>query len=207
MATLSKKNEATATATQGSAIPGERYEASVEEELIESEMKAWRIAVAHKDQGEMSTAEWKKVRQHDEEESMKQLEELSSRHPRTSFIKTMMGQVKHHFGKEAESAKYFEEALAHNRHEPLLTFKLAEARRLSGETKKAIEFYRETLELQSDFPEARLGLARCLLEDSSTSAEGREIISDVLKKDPDNKVALELESKSNDPSSHSKSNK
>ncbi|MBY0552325.1 MAG: tetratricopeptide repeat protein [Candidatus Obscuribacterales bacterium] len=178
----------------GAAVSGERFDSIAEQEITDGTLKAWRVAISHdKTRNEMSADEWTKAREQDEQVAMKQLESLAESHPKASFIKTMMGQVKHHFGKEAEAAKYYEEALAKNRHDPLLTFKLAEARRVSGEAKKAEEFYRETLELQPDFDDARIGLAKCLLRRDKASVEARTLIEEVLKNNPQNKDALDLQ--------------
>lgn len=189
------KSEGTSSGgTPGSQIPGERYDPSTEQTISDAELKAWRLAISHKNKGDMTGDEWAEARKNDERESMKQLEELAAQYPRASFIKTMMGQVKHHFGKEKESAQYFEEALAQNRHDPLMTFKCAEARRRTNEHEKAINFYRQTLELQPDFTDARLGLAQALLALDKSSTEAKSIIADVLTKEPDNKVAQSLQS-------------
>lgn len=177
----------------GSNVPGERFDPSAEQSLIDAEMVAWRVAIAHQKQGSMGDDEWKAVRKKDEAEAMKQLEALANEHPRTSFIKTMMGQVKHHFGKEKEAADYYEEALAQNRHDPLMTFKIAEARRASGNQRKAIDFYRETLDHKPDFTEAKLGLAHALLEHDKSDTEAQQIVAAVLQQDPSNTDALKLQ--------------
>lgn len=179
----------------GSSIPGERFDASTEQAIIDAEMKAWRLAIAHQKQGDLDESSWKKLRQADEAESMRQLEELSSRYPRTSFIKTMMGQVKQHFGKHKEAAAYYEEALAQNKHDHLMTFKLAEQRRIGGDNGKSIDLYRQALELQPDFTPAKIGLITALLEEDNKSTEARQLLADVLSKEPNNEAALKLQSR------------
>lgn len=186
--------ESSTGAAPGSNISGERFNMAEEQEVTDGTLKAWRLAIAHdKNKAEMSADEWKKTRDADKQTAMKQLEALAEAHPKASFINHMMGQVERHFGNHGEAAKHFEEAVAKNRREPLLTFKLAEERRANGETKKAEQYYRETLEMRTDFPEARIGLARCLLTSDKGSAEAKELLEQVLKSDPQNKDALDLQ--------------
>ena len=190
----STRSDSAPGATPGANISGERFNMAEEQEVTDGTLKAWRVAIAHdKNKAEMSAQEWKKTREADEKTAMKQLEDLAEAHPKASFINHMMGQVERHFGNYAEAAKHFEEAVAKNRREPLLTFKLAEARRATGETKKAEQYYRETLDMRPDFPEARIGLARCLLTSDKGSAEAKDLIEQVLKSDPQNKEALDLQ--------------
>lgn len=179
-----------ANANAGNAGPGEKFD-PVEDELISNEtLKAWRHALAHDDDKEkMSEDDWKTTRARDEEEAMVSLKALASGHPNSSYIKTMMGQVKQHFGKREEAAAYYEEALLQNRKDPVLMFKAAEMRRNNGNNKQALVYYNQVVKIQPDFPGAQVGMARCLLADAATADEGRKILKEVLAKNPDDKDA------------------
>lgn len=169
--------------------PGEKFD-PVEDELISKEtLKAWRHALAHDDPQGMVGDKYKEQRRKDEEEAMDMLKKLSEAHPGSSYIKTMMGQVKQHFGKKEEAANYYEEALLQNRRDPILIFKAAEMRRNSGNLPQAQIYYRQVLKLQPDFPGAQVGLARCLMANSGTAADGKKMIDEILAKDPEDKEA------------------
>lgn len=179
------------TASAANAGPGEKFD-PVEDEYISNEtLKAWRHALAHDDQQGMANADWKALRIKDEEEAMASLKKLAEAH-QSSYIKTMMGQVKQHFGKKEEAAEYYEEALLQNRKDPILIFKAAEMRRNSGNNKKALFYYRQVVKLQPDFPGAQLGIARCLIAEKDTHDEGVKIAEGILEKDPEDKDAKEL---------------
>lgn len=163
---------------------GEKYD-PVEDEIVSNEtLKAWRVALAHSERGTLSEAAWNEARKRDEEESMTMLKSLAQRFPKASFISTMMGQVKQHFGKKTEAAAYYEEATLQNRNDPILIFKAAEMRRKSGSTERALSYYKKVIELQPNFPGAKLGMARCLLSDKKTAEDGRKLITEILARDP-----------------------
>ena len=178
------------TANAMNAGPGEKFD-PVEDELISKEtLKAWRHALAHDTtQQTMDDAKYKELRQKDEQEAMDMLQTLSKAHPSSSYIKTMMGQVKQHFGKKEEAAAYYEEAMLQNRRDPILIFKLAETKRTSGKTAQALTYYMKVLQLQPDFPGAQVGVARCMMADSNTAADGRKMLDEILAKNPDDKDA------------------
>lgn len=178
--------------------PGEKFD-PVEDEFISKEtLKAWRKALSHDEQEGLSDSDWKAARAKDEEESMASLKQLAEGHPNSSYIKTMMGQVKQHFGKKEEAAAYYEEALLQNRKDPVLIFKAAEMRRSSGNLKQAMLYYNQVLKIQPDFPGAELGVAKCKLADASSAADGKKMLETILENHPDDekaKAALdELES-------------
>lgn len=177
-------------ADAGNAGPGEKFD-PVEDELISKEtLKAWRIAIAH-DELMSKPEEWQKVKVQDEEEAMKRLQSLAESHPNVSYIKTMMGQVKQHFGHKEEAAAFYEEAALQNRRDPILIFKAAELRRKAGKFKRAKSYYEQVLKLSPDFPGAKLGIARCLLAEKDTEKDGRKLLAEILAEEPENKEAKE----------------
>lgn len=171
------------------AVPGEKFNAEDDEIVSRETRTAWQHALAHDERGALPEAAWNKLRVQDEKESMEMLKSLEARFQSASFIKTMMGQVKQHFGKKEEAAAYYEEASLQNRLDPVLIFKAAEMRRKSGGTERALSYYKKVIEIQPDFPGARLGVARCLLADKKTAADGRKMLEDILAKEPQNKDA------------------
>lgn len=183
-------------ANASNAGPGEKFDPAVDELICKQSLKAWRLALSHDDfQG--SEKELAELKKKDEAESMTMLQDLSRRFPTQSFIKTMMGQVKQHFGKKEEAAALYEEASLLNRRDPILIFKAAEMRRGSGNMAKAKTYYEEVLLLQPDFPGAKVGLARCLMLEEGGADKARKILAEHSAKNPedaDAKAALkELE--------------
>lgn len=187
--TLKSDNSNSTTATL---IGGERYDPAVEEAVTNGSLKAWRTALKHDKKGEMSDKDWQKIRESDEKDSMSQLHALVDKYPNASYLKTMMGQVKQHFGKKEEAARYYEEAMMQNRRDPLLIFKLAETKKALGQTEQAITYYRNVIKIQPDFLPARLGLAACLSKDKTGQQESKNILEDLVRKDPQNSEAKEL---------------
>lgn len=173
---------------------GEKYDPVREEEITKLSLKAWRISYAEDEQGKRKAAEWLKAKAKAEADAMQILEDLARKYPSSSYIKTMMGQVMQHHGKKLEAAKYYEEAMAKNRRDPILLLKVAEARRTAGDTKKAVEYYRETLKMQPNFSSAKLGLARALLAEDPKSSEGRQIIDDALVNYPQDPELIKIKS-------------
>ncbi len=158
---------------------GEKFDAAEDEIISKETLKAWRHALAHDDKQQMSESDWQELRKKDEAEAMEMLNILAKAHPNSSYIKTMMGQVKQHFGKKDEAAEFYEEALLQNRQNPILLFKAAEMRRKSGNYQKAREYYERVLKMQADFPGARLGLAQCLLREQASGDKGRKLLEDM----------------------------
>lgn len=181
-------------ADASNAGPGEKFD-PVEDELICKEtLKAWRVAIAHDDK-EGEESEWLEQRKQDEEKAMDALEKLALAHPNSSYIKTMMGQVKQHFGKKSEAAAYYEESSLQNRRDPVLIFKAAEMRRKNGELKRARTYYERVLGLSANFSEAKLGLAHCLLgapENKQDKLKAKKLLDEVLAADPENTEAKEM---------------
>lgn len=170
-------------------IHGERFDLN-EDELVSNEsLRAWRIALAHSERGNMPEDEWKKQRIADEEESMKILLDLEKNHPKASYVLTMMAQVKHHFRKEDEAAEYYERAMLQNRADPILMLKLANTRMATGKIPKAIKYYRESLKADPGFTDAQIGLGKALLKQDPKDEEGRKLLEEVLEKNPNNEAA------------------
>ncbi|MBX9687479.1 MAG: tetratricopeptide repeat protein [Candidatus Obscuribacterales bacterium] len=176
-------------ANASNAGAGEKFDPAVDEIISKETLIAWRHALAHDQVPPMDKNELAELRRKDEDESMQMLQNLAKRYPSASFVKTMMGQVKQHFGKKEEAAAFYEEASLQNRHDPILLFKAAEMRRKGGNNERALSYYKELLLLQNDFPGAKLGMARCLLADKKTAAEGMKIIDELLAADPLDKEA------------------
>lgn len=185
----------TATNTAQADVPaqiGERFDPAQEESVSNESLKAWRIALRHRQKGSLSDAEWKKLRTEDEKTSMAMLKDLHERYPKNSTVHLMMGQVAHEFGNEAAAVEFYEEAIAKNRGSSLYVFKLAEAARTAGDTRKAIKNYRQLLVSQPDFAAGQIGLAKSLLKDDPKSVEARELIQRVLDREANNADALEV---------------
>ncbi|MBX9724483.1 MAG: tetratricopeptide repeat protein [Candidatus Obscuribacterales bacterium] len=176
---------------------GEKFDAVTDEIISRETLKAWRVALRHDKEKDLPEAEIQKLKVGDEEESMQSLKKLEATYPTASFIKTMMGQVKQHFGKKKEAADYFEEASLLNRRDPVALFKAAEMRRENGQTEKALDFYKQIVRIQDDFPGAKVGMARCLLADKATEDEGRKMLESIVAQHPedaDAKAALDASS-------------
>lgn len=178
-------------ATAANAGPGEKFDAATDEIISKETLKAWRHAIAHDDPTGMPEAAYKELRQRDEAESMDMLNKLAERFSTSSYIKVMMGQVKQHFGKKEEAAALYEEASLQNRRDPILIFKAAEMRRKSGNNDRALGYYKQVLKLDPEFPGAKAGMARCLMQNKESREEGQKIIDELLAKDPEDKYAKE----------------
>lgn len=185
-------NTTPSSSLSNSTIDGERYDPASDEIVSKGSLKAWRIALQHDKQGTLGAKEWDAAKIADEKEAMRQLHELENQYPNASFLKTMMGQVEQHFGKKEEAAHYYEEAIAKNRHNPLLMFKLAESKRASGKFEQAAKYYRDVIKIQPDFWDARLKLAECLSTDPKTKTEALDILQDLVERSPENKEAKAL---------------
>lgn len=137
-------------------------------------------------------AAWRKCLHGDQPGAMKDLNELDRKYPKTTTIQFMMGQVLDHSGKKHEAVKYYQRALSNSEPNSMYLFKLAEARRASGDIKGAIVEYKRLLELLPNFVPAKLGLARSLQQLDPESPQAIKQIQEALKLEPQNKEALEL---------------
>lgn len=185
-------NSATDTATTF----GERYDPNAEMDISTNSLKAWRTAVSHSKQGTMPDAEWKTKRAADEKSAMDQLKELQDRHPNSSTVRFMMGQVKEHFGKHDEAVKEFRASMENNTNNGMYLFKLAEAESKAGNHDEAIKQYRKLIQHNANFAPAELGLARSLLKKDPKNAEAVELLKKIVAAEPDNKEAKALLSSS-----------
>ena len=125
---------------------------------------------------------------------MKILSTLARDYPKASYVKTMMGQVKQHFGKKDEAAEYYEQAMLENRSNPILLLKLANARRAGGKLDRAIKYYREVLTLTPEDPTltaAQVGLGICLVQKDPENGEGRKLLEDAMAKNMSDNLAAE----------------
>lgn len=183
-------------ADAGSRITGERFSLDEDELVSKESVRAWRIALAHSEREKMSEAEWKAAQVNDEAESMRILSQLSKDHPKASYVKTMMAQVKQHFGKKDEAADYYEQAMLENRRDPILLLKLANAKRGAAKHDRAIKYYREIVAIDPSqvdpklVLDAKLGLACSLVAQGKKTVEARELLEAVLEQEPENTEAL-----------------
>jgi tetratricopeptide (TPR) repeat protein len=164
----------------------EKYNPEQDEVICKEALKAWRRALVHDETYNLPPDTYKLVRRRDEDEAMLMLVTLADRYPEASYIRTMMGQVKQHFGRKKEAKAYYEEATLLNRRNPSLYVKTAEDRRKSGDNKRALAYFRMAIKLKPDFTPARIGVARCLLAGAGSAAEGRKMLEEILSKDPQN---------------------
>ena len=123
---------------------------------------------------------WRKALAGDEKGSMSQLNDLEKRYPTYSTIKFMKGQVLERLGKGEESIKYYRESLDNSEFSSIRQFKLAEALRKMKKYKDAEQIYRKLLKSFTDFPDAKLGLARCLIAQDDHSKEGHQLLEETV---------------------------
>ena len=185
----SNKGNKAAPGEPVSNVSGERFNLTEDELVSKESVRAWRMALAHSERGTTSEEEWKKVRIADEKASMDLLMKLEKEHPKASYLQTMMGQVKHHFGKDEEASEYYERAMLQNRDNPILLLKLANTRMTTGKTARAIKFYREALKADPGFTAAKVGLGTALLKLDPKDAEGKQLLDEVLEAEPNNEAA------------------
>lgn len=123
---------------------------------------------------------WRKALKGDEKGSLAQLDELEKRYPKYSTIKFMKGQVLEHLGKGEEAIKYYRESLDNSEFSSIRQFKLAEALRKTKKYKDSEQLYRKLLKTFTDFPDAKLGLARCLIAQDDHSKEGHQLVAETV---------------------------
>lgn len=185
-----------ATPAQSPAEPtpaGERINWSDIETITNGTRAAWKIAISHDEQGNLSSQAWKEARQKDELEAMQQLQDLAKRFPDSSSISLMMGQVKEHHGQKKQAIAYYEESVGKNTRNPIYWIKLAEARRKSDDLAEAIKVYRRLVNDYPAFSSAKIGLARCLKQQDPRSVEARQLVSAVLAANPYDFEGLSLQ--------------
>lgn len=123
---------------------------------------------------------WRKALRGDEKGSISQLDDLEKRYPTYSTIKFMRGQVLERLGKGEEAIKYYRESLDNSEFSSIRQFKLAEALRKTKKYKDSEAIYRKLLKTFTDFPDAKLGLARCLIAQDKNSKEGHQLLEETV---------------------------
>ncbi len=123
---------------------------------------------------------WRKALKGDEKGAESQLDDLEKRYPTYSTIKFMRGQVLEHFGKGEEAIKYYRQSLDNSEFSSIRQFKLAEALRKTKKYKDSEMIYRKLLKTFTDFPDAKLGLARCLIAQDDHSKEGHQLLEETV---------------------------
>ncbi len=123
---------------------------------------------------------WRKALKGDEKGAMSQLDDLEKRYPKYSTIKFMKGQVLELLGKGEEAIKYYRESLDNSQFSSIRQFKLAGALRKAKKYKDAELLYRKLLKTFTDFPDAKLGLARCLIAQDNHSKEGHQLLEETV---------------------------
>lgn len=123
---------------------------------------------------------WRKALKGEGKAAIDQLNDLEKRYPTYSTIKFMKGQVLERLGKGEESIKYYRESLDNSEFSSIRQFKLAEALRRMKKYKDAEQIYRKLLKSFADFPDAKLGLARCLILQDKTSKEGHQLLEETV---------------------------
>ncbi len=123
---------------------------------------------------------WRKALKGDGKGAMNQLNDLEKRYPTYSTIKFMKGQVLERLGKGEESIKYYRESLDNSEFSSIRQFKLAEALRKMKKVQRRGADISETFKSFTDFPDAKLGLARCLISQDNTSKEGHQLLEETV---------------------------
>jgi tetratricopeptide (TPR) repeat protein len=136
-------------------------------------------------------AAWRKALKGDKAGAMKDLQALEKQYPKQTTVHFMMAQVLEHAGDKAGAIKFYREAAERAQFSSMYILKLAEALRTSGDARGAIVQYRKLVAVHPTFSEAKIGLARALL-DAKERAEAKELIDQVLRMEPENAQARDL---------------
>lgn len=123
---------------------------------------------------------WRKALKGDEKGAMAQLDDLEKRYPKVSTVQFMKGQVLEHLGKGEEAVKYYRASLDNSEYSSIRQFKLAQAYVKLKKYKEAEGIYRKLLKTFTDFPDAKLGLARCLIAQDTHSKEGHQLLAETV---------------------------
>ncbi len=123
---------------------------------------------------------WRKALKGDEKGSIGQLDALEKRYPTYSTIKFMRGQVLERLGRGEEAIKYYRESLDNSEFSSIRKFKLAAVLLKTKKYKEAEQIYRKLLKTFTDFPDAKLGLARCLIAQDDHSKEGHQLLAETV---------------------------
>ncbi len=95
-----------------------------------------------------------------------------------------LGQVFLDLGKEQRALEEFELATSQDPGDPIAAFNMARLKARMGDPEAATWWYRRTLELDPEYPDARPELAS-LLYDRGLYAESKEVLQEELGRDPD----------------------
>jgi len=136
-----------------------------------------------------SVQAWRKGLAGDVDGAMKQLDELNKKYPKAITVRFMMGQVLERSGRKAEAVKYYRDAVRQSQFNLMYLFKLAESLRTTGDSKGAVQTYKDLLALDPNFVPAKIGLARALWKLDKNSPEARTQIEESLAVDPKNQDA------------------
>ncbi|HNB21289.1 MAG TPA: tetratricopeptide repeat protein [Candidatus Obscuribacter sp.] len=123
---------------------------------------------------------WRKALKGDEKGAIAQLDELEKRYPKVSTVQFMKGQVLEHLGKGEEAVKYYRASLDNSEYSSIRQFKLAQAYLKLKKFKEAETIYRKLLKTFTDFPDAKLGLARCLIAQDTHTKEGHQLLAETV---------------------------
>ena len=123
---------------------------------------------------------WRTALKGDEKTALAKLDDLEKRYPTISTVKFMKAQVYEHFNKRELAIKYYRESLDNSEFSSLRQFKLAEALKKGKQYKEAEEIYRKLLKTFSDLPDAKLGLALCLIAQDKDSKEGHQVLAETV---------------------------
>jgi tetratricopeptide (TPR) repeat protein len=169
---------------------GERFEPNAMQDISDQALQAWRVATAHDKDGKPAGDVAQQAA--DQKQALAQLAVLEEKYPSQSTVLLMKGQVYEHFGDHAEAIKYYHQASKRNLVNSMALFKSAQEEQKVGQVDEAIADYRKLISAAPEFPPARLGLARCLLQKDPKSAEAQKMLEAMLAKDPQYTPAQEL---------------
>lgn len=123
---------------------------------------------------------WRKALKGDGKGAIAQLDDLEKRYPKFSTVKFMKGQVLEQLGRGEEAIKCYREALDNSEYSSIRQFKLAQALLRMKKYKDAEAIYRKLLKTYSDLPDAKLGLARCVIGQDTHSKEGHQLLEETV---------------------------
>lgn len=171
--------------TDSNAVVAKKVNGEYSPELVTQESSAAnvKIDVDMEAEGVISREcleAWRKALKGDEKGAMSQLNDLEKRYPKVSTVQFMKGQVLEHLGKGEEALKFYQASLDNSEYSSIRQFKLAQAYVKLKKFKEAEVIYRKLLKTFTDFPDAKLGLARCLIALDTHSKEGHQLLAETV---------------------------
>jgi len=152
-----------------------------EQAIADASLKAWRCA-----------------QKGDEKGCMQLLDDVEKRFPNLGTTMTMRAQCLEKLGKKKEAIKYYQQAVSKNGFSSITNFKMAEAKRTTGDAKGAIEDYRRLMKMAPEFEQGMIGLAKALIQTGDKDGARTEL-AQLLKQNPGNieakKLILSLDAK------------